>query len=653
MKNTANIFNLILPRRGSEKATIPLAALLLLSLAGTALAQGTAFTYQGQLNANGSAATGFYDLRFTIYDAATNGDVVSGVLTNAATPVTNGLFTVTLDFGSGVFTGDARWLEIGARLTYSKQDFTTLSPRQGLTPCPYALYAATAGSLNTSSNQPISFFAGGGLILQLLPNAISPSLVGGSPGNDLDPGVFGAVIAGGGTLNDILDGDDDPDGKPPPGSVEQNRVKANYSNVGGGKGNLVDKKSGSAHIGGGRCNNIGTNSPSAVIAGGDQNEIQGSARASSIGGGKSNLVAVGSEKAHIGGGEQHLIDTASPHAHIGGGLQNTIGSGSEKAHIGGGEQNLIDRASPHAHIGGGKSNLVAVGSEKAHIGGGEQNLIDEASPHAHIGGGLQNTIGAESEKAHIGGGEQNLIDRASPHAHIGGGLQNTIGSGSEKAHIGGGASNEVDAAHSSISGGLANTIMTNSDYSAVGGGYQNTVTANASSSTIPGGSLNIVAATNGFAAGHRAQAIHQGAFVWADSQEADFASSQSNQFAVRAQNGVLIQAQTNGIALELATGGAIKVTGAGVGTGTPVFIHRATADNTSAHITTIDNPLCNGDANAILIVTHNWNQDTASPPYETVPVGVWYNGAQWTIFHENTSAAMPVGRAFNVMVVKP
>src|ERR1035438_8470295 len=122
---------------------LALAALAILNLQPlTAFAQGTTFTYQGQLNANGSVANGIYDLRFTIYDAVTNGNVVSGVLTNAATPVTNGLFTVTLDFGPGVFTGPGRWLELDVR-TNGTGAFTTLLPLQPVLPVPYALYAMT------------------------------------------------------------------------------------------------------------------------------------------------------------------------------------------------------------------------------------------------------------------------------------------------------------------------------------------------------------------------------------------------------------------------------------------------------------------------------------------------------------------------------
>ena len=71
----------------------------------TSYAQGTAFTYQGRLDSGGSPASGIYDLRFAIYDAGTAGNLVAGPVTDAATAVSNGLFTVTLDFGAGVFTG--------------------------------------------------------------------------------------------------------------------------------------------------------------------------------------------------------------------------------------------------------------------------------------------------------------------------------------------------------------------------------------------------------------------------------------------------------------------------------------------------------------------------------------------------------------------
>ena len=81
-----------------------LAALLVLStinhLPSTALAQGTAFTYQGRLFDGANPANGNYDLRFGLYDALTAGTQQGSLLTNATTTVSNGLFTITLDFGN-------------------------------------------------------------------------------------------------------------------------------------------------------------------------------------------------------------------------------------------------------------------------------------------------------------------------------------------------------------------------------------------------------------------------------------------------------------------------------------------------------------------------------------------------------------------------
>jgi len=81
----------------------------------TLFAQGTTFTYQGRLTDNGSLANGSYDLQFHLRDALTAGDPVGAAVTIAPVAVSNGLFTVTLEFGAGIFTGPARWLEISVR----------------------------------------------------------------------------------------------------------------------------------------------------------------------------------------------------------------------------------------------------------------------------------------------------------------------------------------------------------------------------------------------------------------------------------------------------------------------------------------------------------------------------------------------------------
>jgi hypothetical protein len=120
-------------------------ALVLLALAtlnpqlSTVFAQGTtAFTYQGRLNISSGPANGSYDMTFAVYDAAVTGNFIAGPITNSAVAVSNGLFTVTLDFGAGVFTGTNYWVEMAVS-TNGAGNFTTLAPRQQLTPAPYAI----------------------------------------------------------------------------------------------------------------------------------------------------------------------------------------------------------------------------------------------------------------------------------------------------------------------------------------------------------------------------------------------------------------------------------------------------------------------------------------------------------------------------------
>ena len=129
--------------------SLALALLPLLALCQNLYAQGTAFTYQGRLNSAGSTVTGSYDFQFIAYDSSIGGNQQGVIVTTNGVPVSNGLFTVTLDFGS-VFTGAARWLDIAVR-TNGGTSYTVLSPRQNLTPIPYAIFAANAGTAATAA----------------------------------------------------------------------------------------------------------------------------------------------------------------------------------------------------------------------------------------------------------------------------------------------------------------------------------------------------------------------------------------------------------------------------------------------------------------------------------------------------------------------
>jgi Chaperone of endosialidase len=134
------------------KLTRPFTALVLLALAifnvqfSTLHAQGTAFTYSGQLQSNGSpAANGLYDFQFALSNAPSGGSQIGSGFT-ITVGVTNGLFTTTLDFGA-VFTGTATWLAISVRPS-GVGNYANLTPLQELTPTPYAIYAENSSNLS-------------------------------------------------------------------------------------------------------------------------------------------------------------------------------------------------------------------------------------------------------------------------------------------------------------------------------------------------------------------------------------------------------------------------------------------------------------------------------------------------------------------------
>lgn len=92
----------------------------------------------------------------------------------------------------------------------------------------------------------------------------------------------------------------------------------------------------------------------------------------------------------------------------------------------------------------------------------------------------------------------------------------------------------------------------------------------------------------------------------------------------------------------------IKNAGADIGayeSGDVEFEHIASAANTSAHITFIDNPAA-GASPASLFPTR---AATNAPASTNAPFGVWY-ASSWTIYHEDTSVNVDAGTRWNVFV---
>jgi len=259
-------------------------------------AQGTAFTYEGRLQSGTDFANGRYDLAFSLYGINTGGVAIAGPVTNTAVAVTNGLFTTQVDFGNA-FNGSSNWLEIAVS-TNGANNFSTLTPRQQITPTPYAIYAENAGALTVQQNT----------------NG-APNMIAGSPVNFVASGIVGATIAGGGSTNWGV------------GVSYTNSVTGNFGTVSGGNGNtasgyLSTVSGGQYNIASGEdavvAGGVGNNAAyAATVSGGYGNSASGNYAA--VSGGLANLASVA--YATVSGGEQN---TASGYfAAVGGGSQNT------------------------------------------------------------------------------------------------------------------------------------------------------------------------------------------------------------------------------------------------------------------------------------------------------------------------------------------
>lgn len=324
------------------------------------------------------------------------------------------------------------------------------------------------------------------------------NVVLGHETNAITDAAAGGVIGGGGFDDGATD--------------HSNQAYDNYATIGGGRNNQAGTDNEDATtdpyptVGGGRDNTA--NGPRSTVGGGMNNTA--SAVNATVGGGRNNVASHGATT--VGGG---FGNTATGRrSTIGGGINNAT-SGNETV-IGGGDGNVAGGA--NAVVAGGIGNTAS--AKAAAIGGGTDN--DAGGWRATVGGGLGNT--ADSSNATVAGGTSNVATGI--EATVGGGNGNaasdnqaTVSGGegnlasSDWATVGGGDSNVASSASwPTVAGGRGNSAV--QTLATVGGGDVNT--ASGLSSTVPGGKNNLAEGDESFAAGSRAKAENDNAFVWND-----------------------------------------------------------------------------------------------------------------------------------------
>ncbi len=441
-------------------------------------------------------------------------------------------------------------------ITPAKRDYLPIiflnAPTDGF----WSLYgnAATNPSvhfLGTTDNVTLTFRVSNTVALRIDPTTGTPNIIGGHISSTVTSGVVGAVIGGGGDSN------------------IPNRVTDNYGTVGGGLGNSAG-------------NDIGApgDAPYATVGGGIYNTASGNS--ATIGGGIQNTAS--GFNVTIGGGQTNRASI--DYATIGGGAGNSASDSATT--IGGGESNTA--SNNYATVGGGRSNTAS--GDTATVGGGGKNTASGAG--AFVGGGgwdgssfLGNQ--AQAIASTIGGGFGNIISPTSPYAAMGGGRYNTANG--DSATVSGGYMNKANGIYNVIGGGRNNS--TSNQDAVVAGGASNTASGGAS--FVAGGYLNVAQGANSFAAGTQAKANHNGAFVWADNNYSDLASTATNQFLVRASGGVTMYTNS------AATAGAQLAPGSGSWSS-------LSDKNAKANFQTVDGRAILARVNSIPIQT--WNYQT-------------------------------------------
>ena len=334
---------------------------IFLSSTANLFAQVSAFVYQGKLQDGGAAANGTYQFEFKLFDAASGGSQIGQTLSNVPATVTNGIFTVNLDFGVASYSGAARFLDISVRLSGSGQPYTNLNPRQEVTSTPYAVRALNADQANNSAN------------------------LGGIEANQY-------VLTTDPRLNQL----------PSPGNFIQNsqaqQPTANFNISGEGKANIFSAAT-QYNIGTTRVLAAGNGSLYAGFGAGQNNPTGG--LNTFVGNNAGMATTTGTRNTFVGSGAgiQNISGSDNTFVGSGAGLANTaannsfFGANAGKSNAGGTNNSFFGFEAGFSNVGGTENSFFGAGAGRANLGGDKNAFFGRSAGAANTEGSFNSFFG--------------------------------------------------------------------------------------------------------------------------------------------------------------------------------------------------------------------------------------------------------------------